>query len=120
MKEEINLMSKLQSLCLALVLLMLAQKTQASDCFAWSITKRASYMELLPQLLYFDQVNWINLDPSRTCTFRTQEAVFVELLNPNLTATYQTYMGGSGRCSLSTDAAKPYKNGTWMYSNHIL
>ena len=54
MKEEIHLMSKLQSLSLALVLLMLAQTTEASDCFGWSITKRASYMELLPQLLFYD------------------------------------------------------------------
>ena len=79
-------------------------------------------MELLPQLLFYDQVNWINLDPSRTCTFRTYEGVFVELMNPNLTATYQSFkeQASTAKCVLSTDAAKPYKNGTWMYSNHIL
>ena len=73
----------------------------ATDCFGWSFTKRANYMEMLPSLLYYDQVNWINLDPSRACTFRTYEAVFLSLLSPDLTAQYQVYKKPeSGKCEL--------------------
>ena len=106
--------------CACLVLLSLMQTAQATDCFGWSWTKRASYMEMLPQLLYYDKVDWINLDPGRTCTFFSTEAVFLLLINKNLTATYQTYKDTSGRCRLTTDPAKPYINGSWIYSNHIL
>ena len=77
-------------------------------------------MEMLPQLLYYDKVDWINLDPGRTCTFYSTEAVFLLLINKNLTATYQTYKDSMGKCSLTSDPAKQYVNGSWIYSNHIL
>ena len=95
---------------LTTLLVLLPLRSSASDCFGWSITKRANYMELLPQLLYYDQVNWINLDPNRTCTFKTYEAVFVQLLNKNLSASYQVFREDSqtGKCLLTTQAAQPY------------
>ena len=60
----------------------------AVDCFGWSWTKRASYVELLPSMIYFDQVDWINLNPTRSCTFKTTEAVFLKLYDKKLTASY--------------------------------
>ena len=105
--------------CLCLIALSLLQTVQAVDCFGWSWTKRASYMEMLPQLLYYDKVDWINLDPGRTCTFFSTEAVFLLLINKNLTASYQTYRDSSGKCTLQ-GTSKPYINGSWIYSNHIL
>ena len=43
-------------------------------------------------------------------------------MNPNLTASYQAFKDqkGTGKCVLSEEPAKPYQNGTWKYSNHIL
>ncbi len=112
----------MKALIALLVAFSFLEEFQASDCFGWSITKRANYMELLPQLLYYDQVNWINLDPNRTCTFKTYEAVFLQLINKNLTASYQVYRENSqtGKCILSNQAAKPFRNNTWLYSNHKL
>ncbi|TNV86459.1 hypothetical protein FGO68_gene16457 [Halteria grandinella] len=78
----------------------------ATDCFSWSVTKRVNYMEVLPLMIYYDQINWINLDPQQTCTFRTYEAVFLKTFSSNLT--------------LASATATPYKNLTWLYSNHIL
>ena len=91
MKEKSHLASRVKSFILAIIIVTLTQTATASDCYGWSITKRAKFMELLPQLLFYDKVNWINLDPSRSCTFKTYEAVFIQLLSPNLQATYQTY-----------------------------
>ena len=54
MKEEKHIKSNLRALCLSLLVLLLANTIQCSDCFGWSITKRANYMELLPQLLFYD------------------------------------------------------------------
>ena len=73
---------------LSLVLAVLIPSGISADCFGWSITKRASYMELLPQMLYYDKVNWINLDPNRTCTMKVTEAVFLKLYNSNMVASY--------------------------------
>ncbi len=83
------------AVALLMVMLNLIQPARSVDCFGWSWTKRSSYMEMLPQLLYYDKVDWINLDPGRTCTFKTTEAVFVQLLHKNLTATYQVYKENS-------------------------
>ena len=54
MKEEMLQKSNVRALCLSLLVLSFASTIQCSDCFGWSITKRANYMELLPQLLFYD------------------------------------------------------------------
>ena len=62
------------------VLLMAAlSAVQAIDCFGWSVTRRVNYLEIVPMLLYFDHVDWINLDPGYTCTFKSTQSVFLEL-----------------------------------------
>ncbi len=48
MKEEKHIKSNLRAFCLSLILLSFANTINCSDCFGWSITKRANYMELLP------------------------------------------------------------------------
>ena len=73
---------------LLLLLLSLLPLSQAVDCFGWSVTKRVSYMEVLPQLLYYDEVNWINLDAQRSCTFKSKQDVFLKLYGKDLTASY--------------------------------
>ncbi len=72
-------------------------------------------------LIYYDQINWINLDPSRTCTFRTSEAVFMKLYASDLLVSYQLYKEVDFKCVLQdATPAVGYKNATWMYSNHVL
>ncbi len=109
-------------ICLTLLIaLTLLPESSAVDCFGWSYTKRVRYLEVLPMLLYYDKVNWINLDPSRTCTFKTHEALFLKLYTSDITATYQPYKEVGVKCQLDTNTtAKPFTNSTWIYSNHIL
>ncbi len=106
-------------LLLLLSALYFISPAQAVDCFGWSVTKRVSYLEVLPLLLYYDQVNWINLDPNRTCTFRTTEAVFLQLYSANLTASYQEYRSENFQCKLSTQPAQTFVNASWLYANDI-
>ena len=75
---------------------------------------------MLPELLYYDQVNWINLDPTRTCTFSTYESVFVEMYSTSLQASYQTYNRNGAKCILNTSPAQLYTNQSWLYSNFVL
>ena len=99
---------------------LLPQSASAVDCYGWSVTKRVSYLEILPMLIYYDQINWINVDPSRTCTFRTTEAVFMKLSSSDLVVSYQPYKEVNFKCTLQTTPAVGYTNATWMYANHIL
>ena len=66
----------------------LIKEVKSVDCFSWSWTKRSSYVEILPQMVYFDQVDWINLDPTRSCTFKSTEAIFLKLYDKKLSASY--------------------------------
>ena len=104
----------------ALLSVTLLPQASAVDCFGWSVTKRVNFMEMLPMLLYYDQINWINLDPSRTCTFRTTEALFMKLYTSDLVVSYQPYSEKNFKCTLQTTPAVAYKNLTWMYANHVL
>lgn len=111
------------TLCLATTLLLLLtylHPTQAIDCFGWSVTKRVNYLEVLPMMMYYDHVNWINLDPLKTCTFKTFEAVFLKTFSSNLIVSYQPYKEVDFKCALESTTATAYKNTTWLYSNHIL
>lgn len=103
-----------------LALLIAAPLTQAADCFGWSVTKRVNYLEVLPLMIYYDHVNWINLDSRSACTFKTYEAVFIKTTSPDLVVSYQTYKEKDFLCTLNTTTAAPYKNATWLYSNHNL
>lgn len=74
-----------------LQLLMVASMVSlgsTTDCFAWSVTKRADYLEVLPLILYYDRVNWINLDATKTCTYKTFEATFLKFYSNDLSASY--------------------------------
>ncbi len=88
----------------AQVVLFLAafNAVQAIDCFGWSVTRRVNYLEIVPMLLYFDKVDWINLDPGFTCTFKSTQSVFLQLYSANLTASYQVYeYGDNFACKLN-------------------
>ena len=100
----------------------LAVAVQGIDCFGWSVTRRVNYLEVVPMLLYFDHVDWINLDPGYTCTFRTNQAVFLQLYSSNLTASYQEYKYSDDFvCALNTtQVAQKFANQTWHYSNDAL
>ena len=74
---------------LFLFLSLLCSYSFATDCFAWSITKRASTMEILPTLIYYDKVDWINLDATKTCSFKTFEAVMIKTYSSDISITYQ-------------------------------
>ncbi len=78
--------SILQLLVVASALLLNLGTT--TDCFAWSVTKRADYIEVLPLLLYYDHVNWINLDATKTCTYKTFEATFLKFYSNDFSASY--------------------------------
>ena len=73
-----SFVSKMSTMVLMLSMILI-ESVLSVDCFAWSWTKRASYVEFLPQMVYFDQVDWINLNPTRSCTFKSTEAVFLKL-----------------------------------------
>ena len=77
-------------------------------------------MEVLPLVLYYDQINWINLDPQRTCTFRTTEAVFMKMYTSDLIVSYQPYKEVNFKCTLQNTPAVTYNNQSWIYANHVL
>ena len=72
----------------------------SSDCYAWSVTKRAKYMEVVPTLLYYDHVDWINLDPTKSCSFKTYEASMVKRYSTDVVITYQKFLQNGMTCEL--------------------
>ena len=110
---------KRSSIIHLLLLLSLVKFSSTADCFGWSTTKRASYSEVLPLLLYFDSVNWINLNPTASCNFKSYGAVFLKFYSSDLSATYQKYQKSGTTCTLDS-TSYTYTSAEWLYSNDIL
>ena len=79
--------SKIQT-CLMVFIGLLTASTYASDCFSWSVTKRANYLEILGASMFYDQINWINLDAAKTCSFSTYGDASLRFYSNDLSASY--------------------------------
>ncbi len=53
---------------LSIMLISFVGISLQTDCLSWGVTKRADYLEILPLLMYYPRINWININPSSSCT----------------------------------------------------
>ena len=107
------------SACLLFILGLFSYSAKATDCFSWSVTKRAEYLDVLGSLMYYDMINWINLDASKTCSFSAYGDTNVKFFSNDLTATYQEfYKADDLSCTLDTETYD-ISNYQWLYSQSL-
>lgn len=98
-----------------LCLLLLLPLALAGDCFTWRVSKKSPYLELLPTAVFYDQVDWINLDPSASCTVNTFGDSVVRFYSGELSAKYQKYKFGKDGCTLEP-TSYTYTPREWLYA----
>ena len=58
-------------------LLLILRVTATPDCYDFSVSNlRDDYFEVLPKLLFYGQVDWLELQSGRNCAFYTYGDVF--------------------------------------------
>ena len=59
--------------------LLLSLVSATADCYDFSVTeKREDYMEFLPNMLYYGQVDWLKIQGGKNCAFYTYGDVFFQ------------------------------------------
>ncbi len=59
------------------------------DCYDFSVTeKREDYMDMLPKLLFYGQVDWLKLQSGKNCAFYTYGDVFFRSYHPTVSGIY--------------------------------
>ena len=77
------------------------------------------YIELLPKLMFYGQVDWLKLQPGKNCGFYTYGDVFFKSFDPTVTAIYFIFKKTlSSTCELDA-TLQTFKNETWLYANSI-
>ena len=104
-------------LSLAILLVSLAAATP--DCYDFSVTTmNTTYMEVLPEMLYFGHTDWMTLSGYSNCGFYTYGDTFIKTYSANASAIYFVFKKqiGSSICTLnSTMHIMP--NESWLYAN---
>lgn len=108
MKGKLAILAALASLALA-----------TPDCYDFSVTTmNTTYMEVLPEMLYFGHTDWMTLNPYSNCGFYTYGDVFIKTYSSQASAIYFVFKKkiGSTVCTLnSTMHVLP--NESWLYAN---
>jgi hypothetical protein len=90
------------------------------DCYDFSVTElRDDYIEVLPLLIYYGQVDWLKLKTGNNCGFYTYKDVFFQSYDSSLSAIYFTFMKGDNlQCNLD-NTLRNFPSQTWLYANSV-
>ena len=108
---------KLSLAILASLLVSLVAGTP--DCYDFSVTTlNTTYMEVLPQMLYFGHTDWMSLSGNSNCGFYTYGDVFVKTYSSKASAIYFVFKKqlGSSICTLNS-TMNVLPNESWLYAN---
>ena len=108
----------MKSLLISALLLSLAAATP--DCYDFSVTSpQSDYFELLPQMLFYGNIDWMKLQGGKNCGFYTYGDVFLRTYDPSTTGIYFKFTKTLGStCQLNT-TLNTFKNETWLYANSL-
>lgn len=104
----------------ALASLAISLVSGTPDCYDWSVTeKRDDYMEFLPNMLYYGQVDWIKLQGGKNCAFYTYGDVFFQSYHSSVSGIYFIFRKTlSSTCELE-NKLNTFTNGSWLYANSL-
>jgi hypothetical protein len=69
--------------------LLLSLVSATPDCYDFSVTeKREDYMEFLPNMLYYGQVDWLKIQGGKNCAFYTYGDVFFQSYHSSVSGIY--------------------------------
>jgi hypothetical protein len=81
---------------LILALLFASQVIATPDCYDYSVTrKRTDYMEFLPLVMFYNKVDWMELDPGQNCAFYTYGDVFFKSYNTSVVGIHFKFYKGT-------------------------
>ena len=76
---------------LTILVILLINPSSARDCFSWTVTKRANYIEILPALMYWPKITYMMLDSQASCSFIAKRDAFANSYSSQIVSTYQGY-----------------------------
>ena len=105
---------------LTILSLLILSVVATPDCYDFSVTsKKTDYLEVLPSLLFYRQVDWLMLESGQNCGFYTYGDVFLKSYDADVSGIYFVFKkGASLTCNL--DSTKhDYTNSKWLYANSL-
>lgn len=81
---------------LILALLLITETLATPDCYDFSVTrKRADFMEFLPLVMFYNKVDWLELDAGQNCAFYTYGNVHFKSYNSSVVGIYFKFYKGT-------------------------
>ncbi len=103
---------------LAILSLFVAAALATPDCYDESVSRKVpGYMDVLPSLLYYGQVDYMEIDAGANCAYYTYRDTLFRSYSSSITGIYFVfYKGDDYQCNLD-NSLESYPEGKWLYAN---
>ena len=78
----------MKSIIALLAIAFVSQTLATPDCYDFSVTEKVDNFEFLPKILYYGQVDWLNLQTGKNCAFYTYGDVFFRSYHSTVSGIY--------------------------------
>ena len=103
---------------LSILALLVVSALATPDCYDESVSRRVpGYMDVLPSLMYYGQVDYMEIDAGANCAYYTYRDTLFRSYSESITGIYFVfYKSDDYQCVLDNNLEN-YPEDKWLYAN---